>query len=190
VGHLLEEMAEGALAFRGELVDTGEMYEAGARFFPEGLGLVEEFGGDTGQERAGSSGADAMKGLRGKHFAGAGFALDIDEAKMGGCAAHARKELLHYRAAAGHGAEHPSVGVENLGFEGFEIENLGNRKVLRFLFVGVELCEIHVAFRPAEGFIGRRKERVNGKAGGRGLALTRVSRDSELRALAGCAGAR
>lgn len=99
--------------------------------------LIEELGGDAGNERTGSGRAATVECLGGEHFAGTLFALYIDEAKMGCSASHASKELLHDEAAAGHGAQHPSFRVENIGLEGFEVETAGNQQRLFVLLVGI-----------------------------------------------------
>jgi hypothetical protein len=59
----LEKIAEVALLFRGELIDAGEIDEAGAGVFPESLGLADELSGHRGDEGSGSSGTETMEGL-------------------------------------------------------------------------------------------------------------------------------
>jgi hypothetical protein len=66
-----------------------------------------------------------MEGAGGEHLAGALFALDVDEAKMGGCGPHANEEVLHDEAAAGHGAEHPLLRLESNWLKGLRIEAVG-----------------------------------------------------------------
>jgi hypothetical protein len=40
-------------------------------------------------------------------------------------AAHAHEKLLHDKAAARHGAEHPTLGLEDDGLQGFRIKAVG-----------------------------------------------------------------
>jgi hypothetical protein len=122
MGGAFEKIAEAALLFPGQFVDAGHIDEAGASFLPERLRLIDEFGGDAGKEGTGGRGAETMEGLRGEQFTGARFALDIDEAEVGGGASHASEEMLHDGAAAGHGAEHPSLRLECDGLKGLEVK--------------------------------------------------------------------
>jgi hypothetical protein len=57
---------------------------------------------------------------------------------MGCSASHAGEELLHDKAAAGHGAQHPSFRVENIGLEGFEIEAVGDLQRRCLFLVGID----------------------------------------------------
>lgn len=139
----LEEIAELALLFGRELVDAGEIYKAGTGFSPPGLGRLEEGGGDAGNKGAGGRRTELMESAGGEHLARTLFAFDIDQTKVRSRAPDARKQLLHDETAARHGAEHPSRGVNRVGFKGFEIEAAGVRR-LRGL-IRVDLCEVHRA---------------------------------------------
>jgi len=125
VGGALEEIAQAALLLRGQLVDAGEIGEAGAGLLPERSGIVEEFGGYAGDKRSGGGWTKTMEGAGGEQLAGTLFALDIDETKMGSCGPHAGEEVLHDEAAAGHGSEHPLLGLEGNWLKGLRIEAVG-----------------------------------------------------------------
>ena len=70
MGDALEEVAEKALLVRGKFVDSGEVDKAAGGVFPEGLGRVEEVGGESRGKRAGRGGAKSMQSLRGQELAG------------------------------------------------------------------------------------------------------------------------
>ena len=82
--------------------------------------------------------------MGGEQLAGAGFAFDVDESKMGRGATDAGEELLHDEAAAHHGAEHPSLRLNGVGLKGLEVEALGG---LEFGFLCCRrLGKIHGTF--------------------------------------------
>lgn len=69
MGGALEEVTQVALEAGVELVDAGEIEEAGAGFSPEGFGGLEEFGGEKGSKGSGGSGSDLAQSLGGEEFA-------------------------------------------------------------------------------------------------------------------------
>lgn len=101
-----------------------------------------------------------MQSLGGEKLAGSGFALDGDEAEMGGGAAHAGKELLHGEAAAGHFTEHPLLGLQGLRFQRFEVDRFidgeGPRAESHGVGSGgVDAIRNHGVVQPAAGDIGK-----------------------------------
>jgi len=153
VSGALEEIAELALLIGREFVDAGEINEAGAGFGPEGPRVRDEFGSDAGNEGACGRRTEVMESLSGEQLAGAGVAFDIDQAEMGGGAAHAVEEVLHDETAASHGTEHPALGLNLVGLKEFEVEGVGGPR-LGFLFVVEDRGQMHGCF-PAARNIGR-----------------------------------
>ena len=165
VGGTLDEVAELALLVGRELVDAGEIEEAGAGFCPEGLRVFDECGGDAGDEGAGGGRTEEMEGLGDEEFAGAVLAFDTDEAEMGGGAAHAVEEVLHDEAAASHGTEHPALGLNPVGLEELEVEGVRGLR-LEFLIVVEDRGKVHGCF-PAVWNIGRGRPGIRGRPGTR-----------------------